>query len=228
MASRLSDDDPLVSRFKALFPDKSLKTLYEIFTDMAQSVYKKQSSASVLSLVSLNLIEFKIAMVRFKSAKLSFEEIRRIFLWLDSDHGNHNGRVEYDEFVAGVRGELPPHLRRMVLYVFRRLDRNMNGYVEEKELAVHLRKVRTAVTVPPPCLPSSSSCFFSHPPFFCAHAPRPPSPTLSTVRGPRKPRRSTSWPWWSPACRAPNPPSTAASPSSNWSTTTSPSPSPRP
>ena len=49
---------------------------------------------------SLNLIEFKIAMYRFKSAGLTFEEIRRIFLWLDT---SGNGRVECDEFVVGIR-----------------------------------------------------------------------------------------------------------------------------
>ena len=141
----LFDDDPLVARFRGLFQDKSLPALWDIFTEMTQSVYKSKSSSSSSSSTSrsLNLIEFKIAMIRFQSAKLTFEEIRRIFLWLDSS-GNHNGRVEYDEFVAGIRGELAPPLRRMVVYVFRRLDRNSSGYIEETELSLHRRKSTVA------------------------------------------------------------------------------------
>lgn len=108
-----SSEDSLIVKFRSLFPDKSKKELKIIFIDMTKSVYKnvgkdeKMSEgarnrwgAVSASLRSLNLIEFKIAMYRFKSAGLTFEEIRRVFIYLDT---SGNGRVEYDEFLAGIR-----------------------------------------------------------------------------------------------------------------------------
>ena len=107
--------DALVTKFRELLPDKSPSVLSEIFFEMTNSVYKGKAKegdkinetaaktpwgAVAAKFRSLNLIEFKIAMYRFKSAGLTFEEIRRIFLWLDT---SGNGRVECDEFVVGIR-----------------------------------------------------------------------------------------------------------------------------
>ena len=112
---KIEAGDPLLDKFRSLFPDKSPTVLSNIFGEMTESVYKgkgekeasKMSSAMksrwgsiAAKFRSLNLIEFKIAMYRFKTQQMTFEEIRRIFLWLDS---SGNGRVEYDEFVAGIR-----------------------------------------------------------------------------------------------------------------------------
>ena len=106
-------DEVLILKFRDIFPDKSIRELKNIFIDMTNSVYKnvgkdeKMSEDSrnrwgavASSLRSLNLIEFKIAMYRFKSAGLTFEEIRRVFIQLDT---SGNGRVECDEFLAGIR-----------------------------------------------------------------------------------------------------------------------------
>lgn len=103
----------MILKFRGLFPDKSKKELKSIFIDMTKSVYKNVGKdekmteisrnrwvAVATTLRSLNLIEFKIAMYRFKSAGLTFEEIRRVFIRLDT---SENGRVEYDEFLAGIR-----------------------------------------------------------------------------------------------------------------------------
>jgi hypothetical protein len=138
-------EDPLIVKFRSLFPDKSRKELKVIFVDMTKSVYKntgkdeKMSDGArnrwgpvAASLRSLNLIEFKIAMYRFKHAGLTFEEIRRVFIHLDT---SGNGRVEYDEFLVGIRGELSMFRQRLVIYIFRKLDRNSSGYIEESELA---------------------------------------------------------------------------------------------
>jgi hypothetical protein len=110
--STVTDED-LILKFRGLFPDKSRRELKNIFIDMTKSVYKNVGKdekmtdvarnrwgAVAASLRSLNLIEFKIAMYRFKSAGLTFEEIRRVFIHLDT---SGNGRVEYDEFLAGIR-----------------------------------------------------------------------------------------------------------------------------
>ena len=106
-------ENGLILKFRSIFPDKSRRELKNIFIDMTKSVYKnvgkdeKMSEdarnrwgAVAASLRSLNLIEFKIAMYRFKSAGLTFEEIRRVFIYLDT---SGNGRVEYEEFLAGIR-----------------------------------------------------------------------------------------------------------------------------
>ena len=106
-------EDTLILKFRKLFPDKSNRELKSIFIDMTMSVYKNVGKeekmtddvrnrwgAVATSLRSLNLIEFKIAMYRFKSAGLTFEEIRRVFIYLDT---SGNGRVEYNEFLAGIR-----------------------------------------------------------------------------------------------------------------------------
>lgn len=106
-------EDSLILKFRGLFPDKSRRELKSIFIDMTKSVYKNVGKdekmtevvrdrwgATTAGLRSLNLIEFKIAMYRFKSAGLTFEEIRRVFIHLDT---SGNGRVEYDEFLAGIR-----------------------------------------------------------------------------------------------------------------------------
>jgi hypothetical protein len=124
--------DPVIYKFRSLFPDKSVKTLTNIFVEMTNSVYGKTGaggkgkkdggggkgkekapaeSAGALerwgnlaaNLRSMNLIEFKIAMYRYKSAGITFEEIRRIFIALDT---SGNGRVELDEFLLGVRVSL--------------------------------------------------------------------------------------------------------------------------
>ena len=113
--------DALVAKFRALLPNKSPSVLSEIFFEMTNSVYKCKAKegdnkpnetvkstpwgAVAAKFRSLNLIEFKIAMYRFKSAGLTFEEIRRIFLWLDT---SGNGRVECDEFVVGIRVSIDP------------------------------------------------------------------------------------------------------------------------
>ena len=108
------DDDPVIAKFRSQFQSKDPNVLAEIFSSMTDSVYQGKAKESnkmkaaaterwggiAAKFRSLNLIEFKIAMYRFKSAGLTFEEIRRIFLWLDR---SGNGRVEYDEFVAGIR-----------------------------------------------------------------------------------------------------------------------------
>ena len=108
------DDDPVIVKFRSQFQSKDPNVLAEIFSSMTDSVYQGKAKESnkmkaaaterwggiAAKFRSLNLIEFKIAMYRFKSAGLTFEEIRRIFLWLDR---SGNGRVEYDEFVAGIR-----------------------------------------------------------------------------------------------------------------------------
>ena len=106
-------EDTLILKFRKLFPNKSNRELKSIFIDMTKSVYKNVVKEEKMtddvrnrwgtvaaSLRSLNLIEFKIAMYRFKSAGLTFEEIRRVFIYLDT---SGNGRVEYDEFLAGIR-----------------------------------------------------------------------------------------------------------------------------
>lgn len=109
----VTSDETLILKFRDIFPDKSIRELKNIFIDMTKSVYKNVGKdekinedsrnrwgAIASSLRSLNLIEFKIAMYRFKSAGLTFEEIRRVFIQLDT---SGNGRVECDEFLAGIR-----------------------------------------------------------------------------------------------------------------------------
>ena len=122
------DDDPVIAKFRNQFQSKDPTVLTEIFSSMTDSVYQgkakennKMKAAATerwggiaAKFRSLNLIEFKIAMYRFKSAGLTFEEIRRIFLWLDR---SGNGRVEYDEFVAGIRVRINHHNLAIVLFL---------------------------------------------------------------------------------------------------------------
>lgn len=152
----MDPQDPLLLKFRSLFPDKSPAVLADLFCDMTNSVYQGKAAKThgvegykmteqaknrwgsvAAKFRSLNLIEFKIAMYRFRSVGLTFEEIRRIFLWLDT---SGNGRVEYDEFVVGIRGELSRPRQRIVVFVFRKLDKNLTGFIEESELTLHLRK----------------------------------------------------------------------------------------
>jgi Ca2+-binding EF-hand superfamily protein len=94
--------ETLVEKFRAMFPQKSKKDLKDVFTLMGSAIYKEgdQAKQNAKPKSSLNLIEFKIAMYRIQSGGLSFEDIKRIFIWLDT---NHSGRVDFDEFSTGVR-----------------------------------------------------------------------------------------------------------------------------
>jgi Ca2+-binding EF-hand superfamily protein len=156
MKITMDPEDPLLLKFRGLFPEKSPAVLSDLFCDMTNSVYQGKAAKTLgvegykmteqaknrwgsvaAKFRSLNLIEFKIAMYRFRAVGLTFEEIRRIFLWLDT---SGNGRVEYDEFVVGIRGELSRPRQRIVVFVFRKLDKNLTGFIEESELTLHLRK----------------------------------------------------------------------------------------
>jgi Ca2+-binding EF-hand superfamily protein len=94
--------DQLVEKFRATFPMKSKKELKEVFGLMGSAIYNSKvvEAKTAKPKNSLNLIEFKIAMYRIQNGVLSFEDIKRIFIWLDS---NHSGRVEFEEFAAGIR-----------------------------------------------------------------------------------------------------------------------------
>ena len=126
MSSRISKEvqqpvaDLAIQKFRDLFDDKSHAKLKSHFIEMTNNIYQnekeskskdsKMSNAAknrwgtlAASMRSLNLIEFKIAMHRFQNCGLSFDEIRRIFIFLDV---SGNGRVEFDEFVTAIRVRL--------------------------------------------------------------------------------------------------------------------------
>ena len=92
----------LMVKFRKLFPDKSMKALTECFLQIIDGVYFRtsQSSKSISHQRSLNLIEFKMVILKKFKGKFAFSEIQDIFAFLDT---NRNGRVELDEFVYGIR-----------------------------------------------------------------------------------------------------------------------------
>ena len=94
-----------IAKLRELFPDKTKSVLTAAFIQLIHGVYNRESDkAKILSNHnSLNLIEFKIAIMKKYKDKFLFSEIKDIFLYLDADR---TGRVLCDQFVTGIRVRL--------------------------------------------------------------------------------------------------------------------------
>jgi Ca2+-binding EF-hand superfamily protein len=94
--------EQLIEKFRGLFPLKSKKELKDVFNQMVALASKDNDpKQNKNKQASMNLVEFRIAMFKMQGADpMPFEDIKRIFAWLDA---NKNGRVDVDEFLLGVR-----------------------------------------------------------------------------------------------------------------------------
>ena len=62
---------------------------------------------------------------------LSPSEFERIFKYFDR---NNDGRVDYDEFLRGIRGDLNERRRALVQQAFKKLDKTGDGVVTVEDL----------------------------------------------------------------------------------------------
>mmetsp|Transcript_35862 Transcript_35862/g.33965 ORF Transcript_35862/g.33965 Transcript_35862/m.33965 type:complete len:506 (+) Transcript_35862:229-1746(+) len=131
--------DLIIQKMRKIFPDKSRKGLIKAFSRLIAAVYKKASDSAniITNYKSLNLIEFKIAIAKNFKGKLVLSEIKEIFSFFDS---NKNGRVELEEFINGIRGNLTEDRQQIVNFIFHHLDRNASGFIEDSELTTFYRK----------------------------------------------------------------------------------------
>lgn len=106
----------LITKFRKNFPDKSTSALTSCFLHLITGVNRKLSECqgNVIDHQSLNLIEFKVTIIKNYKDKFSFSEIKDIFLFIDT---NKNGRVGLEEFVFAVRVSLIMTSRQLMLMV---------------------------------------------------------------------------------------------------------------
>lgn len=93
---------PAVVKLRAQFKDMSKVALNTAFTDFVNSVYYRDSdkAQAVKNCNTLNLIEFKIAIMKAFRDTFLFTEVKEIFLFFDS---SKTGRVQRDQFILGMR-----------------------------------------------------------------------------------------------------------------------------
>ena len=58
---------------------------------------------------------------------LSPSEFERIFKYFDR---NNDGKVDYDEFLRGIRGDLSDRRKRMIQLAYKKLDKTGDGKVD--------------------------------------------------------------------------------------------------
>lgn len=94
----------LMVKFRKLFPDKSMDALTNYYIQIIDSINFRTSQSSKSNSnsnqKSLDLSDFKTAILKHYKGKFDFNEIKGIFTFLDT---NRNGRVEVEEFVYGIR-----------------------------------------------------------------------------------------------------------------------------
>ena len=92
----------ILLKFRKVFHDKSMKALTEAFLELIGGVYKKSSDSPkmISNCKSLNLIEFKMAVMKSYKDMFSYKEIKDIFSFLDT---TRDGRVDLKEFLTGIR-----------------------------------------------------------------------------------------------------------------------------
>ena len=62
---------------------------------------------------------------------LSPSEFERIFKYFDK---NNDGKLSYDEFLRGVRGDMNANRKQFVAIAFKKLDKTGNGIVDIQDL----------------------------------------------------------------------------------------------
>jgi len=80
---------------------------------------------------TLSVSEFSQAIKDFK-IQLTHDDVNFIFNQFDF---NKDGRLSYDEFLRGVRGEMNEFRRGLAEQAFKVLDRNGNGVIEIVDVA---------------------------------------------------------------------------------------------
>ena len=100
-----SSINSLIAKLRKNFPDKSISALTACFLHLITGVNRRlsESQKKIIDHQSLNLIEFKVTIIKNYRDKFSFSDIKHIFLFMDI---NKNGRVELQEFVSAIRVSL--------------------------------------------------------------------------------------------------------------------------
>ena len=80
---------------------------------------------------TLDINEFTDACKEFK-VNLTVDEVKILFNWFDRDG---NSRIDYNEFLRQVRGEMNDERRNLAERAFNILDKNRNGIVEIADIA---------------------------------------------------------------------------------------------
>ncbi len=80
---------------------------------------------------SLSLSEFAKALTDFRITQLSGQEVERVFSFFDRDG---DGRIDYDEFLRTMVGEMSERRGCLVVEAFRQFDRDGNGVVNIEDV----------------------------------------------------------------------------------------------
>lgn len=93
---------PAVVKLRTLFQDKSKTALNAAFNEFVNKLCYRNSEKAIVvkDCNSLNLIEFKIAIMKTFRDVFLFTEVKDIFIFFDS---SRTGRVQRDQFITGMR-----------------------------------------------------------------------------------------------------------------------------
>lgn len=80
---------------------------------------------------TISITEFQQAVKDFK-IQLTADDVVFIFNQFDQ---NKDGRLNYDEFLRGVKGEMNPARRSLAEQAFKILDKNGNGVITIEDVA---------------------------------------------------------------------------------------------
>ena len=80
---------------------------------------------------TLSMSEFSLACKDFK-INMTVDDIKFLFNQFDR---NKDGRLDYNEFLRGVRGEMSDGRKELVRQAFNILDKNQNGQIEVADIA---------------------------------------------------------------------------------------------
>ena len=80
---------------------------------------------------TISITEFQQAVKDFK-IQLTADDVVFIFNQFDQ---NKDGRLNYDEFLRGVKGEMNPARRNLAEQAFKILDKNGNGVITIEDVA---------------------------------------------------------------------------------------------
>ena len=80
---------------------------------------------------TISITEFQQAVKDFK-IQLTADDVVFIFNQFDQ---NKDGRLNYDEFLRGVKGEMNPSRRSLAEQAFKILDKNGNGVITIEDVA---------------------------------------------------------------------------------------------
>ena len=127
----IDQDAILLDRFRALFHEKSVRQLSNMFNKLCSLGCAEPGAR-------MSLAEFKKGMEKFVSGGkeiFSALDLAKIFYMINTDG---TGKLLLKEFVQNIQGSMSMERQKVVLFVFSHLKNESSGCIEEIELANYL------------------------------------------------------------------------------------------